>query len=359
MDPEVKEESLRDTLSSAFDEVATKVEDTPTEETGTDPLAPETTGDQPAPEPKDTPIVEEKKDTPIVEGKREAKPKGVEELTEAPQGKSRAPGSWTPSAREKWTAVPQEVQKEILRRERDIATGYNNITNIKRDHDTISQIFSRHQAIIGAEGGDAIKLTNDLYGTAAALYHGAPQIKAETIANLIKTFGVDIAALDGVLSARAADPNAAPARHAAPQQDAQAYIEAAVQRALQPILGARTEAVHNDVSTELETFATDPKNEFFEDLRHDMADIIDMSTKRGQKITLQDAYTRASMMHSEISGIVAERRLKGAATAASAVAAQARKKAVSVTGAPSDTLASAASAGNIRDDLSAAFDALS
>ena len=39
-----------------------------------------------------------------------------------------------------------------------------------------------------------------------------------------------------------------------------------------------------------------------------MADIFDLATKRGQQITLKDAYDKAVALHPEISGVVTQRQ---------------------------------------------------
>lgn len=285
---------------------------------------------------------------------------GVKQTVQLP--KSRAPGSWKPSAREKWAGMAPEVQQEVLRREREISNGFNEIATVKKFHQDYGSIMTQHQAIINAEGGDGMKMTRDLYQTAATLYNGTPVAKAQTIAAFIRNFGIDLPMLDGIL---AGDPPKQGQQGGGQQggnQDAGAYIRNIIQAELAPLLGQRTKQDEAEVGQSLEEFASDPKNEFFEDLREDMADILEMGAKRGKKISLQDAYSRASMLNTEIAGVIKERELQKKVASGNSAAAKARKRAVSVHNTPSKELASGdeskAAPNSLRDDLLSAVESL-
>ena len=58
----------------------------------------------------------------------------------------------------------------------------------------------------------------------------------------------------------------------------------------------------------IQQFAADPANEFFADVKQDMADMFDLATKRGQKISLQDAYDKAVAINPQISGVLNKRQ---------------------------------------------------
>ena len=93
---------------------------------------------------------------------------------------------------------------------------------------------------------------------------------------------------------------------------------------------------------EIADFAQDPKNEYFEDVRETMADILEAGAARGQKISLPEAYQRAILAHNDLAPLVAQKRLAEAANQANGPAAQARSLAsTSVTGSPSTVLPTA------------------
>lgn len=359
---EEQEESMRETIEASMAQVAEKE----TEET------PDTTDDAAPPEDKGTPPDEkappdekpaeekpaaDKKDVKP-DLKKDAKAAATETPPDTKLPRSRAPGSWKPLAREKWAGLDPSVQQEILRRERDIANGFNEVANARKFTQEFQGIANGHAHIIAAEGGDVMKVTRDLFQTAAALYSGSPQQKVATVAAMIKNFGIDLQMLDGFL---AGQPNAMGSQQDQPQ-NLDAMVNARVQAALQPFLQQSNQGLEQSVTSELETFATDPKNEFFEDVKMDMADVLEMAAKRNQKMTLQDAYSRAIMLNSEIADLVTERKLREKTDQRNDAAVKARKKAVSVRSTPSRELASgdadgAAKASTMRDDIQAAIEA--
>jgi hypothetical protein len=198
--------------------------------------------------------------------------------------------------------------------------------------------------------------------TAAALYNGSPQQKVATVAAMINNFGIDLQMLDsylasGQLPAGAAGGGVPPA--AAGGQDISRMVEMAVSQALAPVLRgqqAQTQQMQEQLNNEIDAFANNPENEFFEDVRETMADVLELAAKRGEKVDLPTAYQRAILMHNEIADVVAERNLRKKAEAASAAAAAAKKKAVSITGAPAKE--PAARGNSVRDALVSAIDSL-
>jgi len=359
---ETEDMSIRETIEASMEQVA--------EKEASD--APDTTDDAtPPPEDKATPPDEkpadekpadekpaaDKKDAKP-DAKKDAKSDTTEPLPDTKLPRSRAPGSWKPLAREKWASLDASVQQEILRRERDIANGFNEVANARKFTQEFQTLANGHAHIIAAEGGDVMKVTRDLFQTAAALYSGSPQQKVATVAAMIKNFGIDLQMLDGFL---AGQPNAMGNQQDQPQ-NLDAMVNARVQAALQPFLQQSNAGLEQSVTSELETFATDPKNEFFEDVKMDMADVLEMAAKRNQKMTLQDAYSRAIMLNSEIADLVTERKLREKTDQRNDAAVKARRKAVSVRSTPSRELASgdadgAAKASTMRDDIQAAIEA--
>jgi len=76
---------------------------------------------------------------------------------------------------------------------------------------------------------------------------------------------------------------------------------------------------------------------------------------------LSTAYKRATMMHSEIADVITDRNLRNKAEQSNTAASQARRRAVSLRGAPSKELASGEFKENasLGDDIRASIDALS
>ena len=68
-----------------------------------------------------------------------------------------------------------------------------------------------------------------------------------------------------------------------------------------------TQQTQANTQQSIAEFSQDPANEFFEDVKADMADIFDLATKRGQKLSLKEAYDKAVALHPEISKVLSSR----------------------------------------------------
>jgi hypothetical protein len=100
------------------------------------------------------------------------------------------------------------------------------------------------------------------------------------------------------------------------------------------------------------------QEEFFEDVRQDMADLIEVAQRRGVALTLKDAYTRAVGLHPEISKVVSQRAAAAARTPAGATQ-RARAASSSVRSSPAVQPKGDREVGHdMRADLEAAMDAV-
>ena len=112
----------------------------------------------------------------------------------------------------------------------------------------------------------------------------------------------------------------------------------------------------------ISSMADNPKFPYFEDVRAEMGDIIDLSAKRGVYLSLEQAYSRAIAMNPEISQAVAasaeQEAKRVAAEAANARAQRALRASKSVGGSPSGLAPSVPPATDRRATIAAAFDAL-
>lgn len=241
-----------------------------------------------------------------------AKPAASITDTPARPAAVRGPASWRPEVREKWAALPTEVQAEVTRREREIATALQETATVRQFAEAFRDTITPYQNIIALEGNDPLKTFESYMKTATVLRTGSPFEKADAIANAIASFGIDISMLDNLLTKRiSGQPVQAPHSQQAQQvQTPDQYRDPRVDELfsyLQTQQVAREEAVQLEVQTELEAFASDPKNEFFEDLRADIADVLRISANRGHKVSLQEAYDKAAKLHPEISKVVLQR----------------------------------------------------
>ena len=168
--------------------------------------------------------------------------------------------------------------------------------------------------MIAAEGGDPLRSTQNLMQTAAVLRVGTPQQKAQTVAQVVRQFGVDINALDEALVGQGTNGGGGAGANGGLTPDVQQYLQqqmnpvnqfmANVNQAIQQ----RDAETERSVVAEIEAFEQNPKYVYYEDVREDMADLMQMAGQRGQRMTMEQAYDRAVAMNARIAQLVARKK---------------------------------------------------
>lgn len=293
---------------------------------------------------------------------KEGKP--AQEVTQAPKpGESRAPASWKPEEREGWDKITPAHRAAIQRREAEVDNVLRTTADARKLHADFERVTRPYEAFYRAEGATALQAVENLFQTAAALRTSPPGQRAALVADLIINYGVDINTLDSVLSAKTKGQTV-PGHAADP-------IVQLIQKELKPVrefMGSvqqtrqtAQQAMEQQATQTWTEFMADPKNEFAKDVSEDMADILDMATKRGQLVSLQDAYKRATLLHPTISGIVQSRQQASGSAQQTAAARRALNAAASIPGnggAPSQDDEDPGD-GSIRSDLNKSIRALS
>lgn len=250
----------------------------------------------------------------------------------------RAPQSWKPGAREAWQSLPADVRAEVYRREGEAARVMQESAQAREVASFADQLAQRYAPALQAEGVDVGTAAANLFETASQLRFGSPVVKAQVAARIIQAYGVDVEALAYVLEGSVGRPP--PQQQQAPYQDPR--VDQLFSR-LNSMAQQRAQAKAEHANAEVAQFADG--REFFEDVRHDMADLIDLAAKRGIDLPLDQAYERACSMHPEISKVLAARgAARNAGTGrqstqrARAAASSVRGTPVASTEAPPDTL---------------------
>lgn len=261
----------------------------------------------------------------------------------------RAPASWRPGAREAWGKLPADVRAEVHRRERETARVVQESAQSRQVAERINTLQQQYAPALQAEGVDAITASANLMSLASRLRFGTPVEKAHLAATIIRNYGVDVQALAAAL-------DAAPVPlHGQAQQRQQPPSDPRVDQLFQQ-LGAmqqqRQQQVVERATTEVEEFGS--KQEFFEDVREDMADLLEMAAKRGVDLTLQQAYERACAMHPDVSQVLAARQRAAQAGNSQQSTQRARAAASSVRGTPSG--APVTQATDLRSTIEAAIE---
>ncbi|GAG28224.1 unnamed protein product, partial [marine sediment metagenome] len=201
--------------------------------------------------------------------------------------------------------------------------------------DEFQRTIHPFEPMIAASGDTAMQSVQKLMTTAAGLTIGNPAQKAQLAAGIIQQYGIDIEMLDSMLSGQQMDP----------QTQQNHGIQQMIQQELAPMrqfmgqIGQQRQEYqqnqNNQIGGEIESFAQDPKNEFFQDVREYMADMMEMAANRGEPMTIQQAYDKACLITPTVSGIQAQRNKATAAMTGNKRAAGKRRAASSLHGTPS------------------------
>lgn len=253
--------------------------------------------------------------------------------TEAAPATDAAPISWKNEEKAHWAKVPPEVKAIIQRREQEVQRALNNTAHARRFAGEFQQVVAPFAHLIRAQNSHPLQAVHNLMTTAAGLMTGNQQQKAAIVAEIISNYGVDLQTLDSTLAGSQQQPNPNAGRGS---------MDPNISQALQPIYQFMEKIDQNrqtyeaqqaaKTAEEIETFGANKP--FFEEVRNDMADLIELAARRNRKLSLDEAYTMAISANPQYASAVRQNTDAAAVSAAAATLARARNAASSVKGAP-------------------------
>jgi hypothetical protein len=271
-------------------------------------------------------------DKPVSESTDEP---GDEEPPEAPeegQDYSKPPVSWKPAIREHWAKLPNDVKAEVMRREGEIQRGLQQASGHRKIADEYLRTVQPFQGLMQSMGATPSEAISTVMSTMAQLATGTVSQKAEVIAQAVQDYGVDIVALDTILSGQQLpeDPNAPLLQ----QFDEKLQPMYDFMNQMQGVQQTEDANIGQKAASDLMEFAADEKNEFFEDVRTVMADYLEVAANNQRLMTLKEAYDRACQDDPEIRKVIAQRAAALKAEPSGDELANKRRAAASVTGSP-------------------------
>ena len=282
-----------------------------------------------------------------------ADPAGKKVEPEAALGQhrvDRAPASWRKEAKGEWANVPLHIRQEVHKREMEITRALNEANQARQSAQQFEQAAQPYMARIQSLGVTPQQAFNELLKADYALATGTPQTKAQFIDKLIQDYGVDIGELDAAIARRLGAGGQPQQQQQMP--DIQALVQQQLQQALAPIYQQQQQAaqqVQQQADLTVQQMELDPKFPHFDAVRQDMADLIEINSRRGVYISLEQAYNRAVSGNPELSAM-------NLATQQHQRAQRAAQAAASVSGSPvGGGTQQHASSGDLRADLEAAF----
>lgn len=245
------------------------------------------------------------------------------------QSATKPPQSWKPAEREAWAKAPPEVQAAVLRREKEVTASLSQAVENKTFRDTFKETIAPFAQLMATNRMDPVAVTRDALQFVSAMHTAPAGHKAQLLANMVKTFDIPVEALAAALDGQ---PQAQ-GQGQQPQQFDPSQIAAQVrQQVLQELQQSRAQRQTQKAAQDAATFAE--AHEFFDDVREDMADLMEIADRRGVALSMEDAYNRACKMHPEVSRVFQQREAAKAATASTAATQRARDAASSVKSQP-------------------------
>jgi hypothetical protein len=222
---------------------------------------------------------------------------------EAPQATEKPPLDWGIEVREEWKKLPDSVKKHLHARDQHVNTMLRDGANNRKMGEGLNSIASGYRAIMDAEGvSNPLQAVEGLFKSVATLRMGTQAEKAAKIAQFVQTYGVDINALDNALVGNTVndiDPmEAIINQRMAPVNQLLEQINQNNQYQIQQ----QQQQTHSNIAQFAQTA------EFLEDVRDDMADLLEGAARRNVKMTLQQAYDKACAINPEISSVMATRK---------------------------------------------------
>ena len=267
----------------------------------------------------------------------------------------KAPQSWKPALREKFSGLPPEVQQEVLRRERETAIALQKSAEEAKSNAPLRELLAPYESAIRAQNIDPKQYVSNVLQSAHVIFNGPPETRASALAQVIMQAGVPPELLDRALvsamNGGGQAPQAQPAQYRDPRVDD-------LFRQIQTAQQTREQQTMGMAQQQAATFAE--THEFAQDVSADMANILEVWAKQGKtevtETDLDRAYTLACQLNPDVSAAFEQRKAAEAAQKAAASTAQAKRAAGSPRSSP--TSAPAAQPKGIRAALESKADEL-
>lgn len=245
------------------------------------------------------------------------------------QAVTRVPSSWSPTAKAVWADLPDSVKEAVAKREREIDQGLRQKAGELKRYEPLEEVIAPYRQKWTVNGVDEATAVKQLLAASDWL----DKDPANAIAYLARQYGVNTGG----------QPQAQPHPQRAPAQMGQASEYQTLQAELAQIKAQLAQTQQAPLEAEIAAFQNDPAHLYFENVKADMALLLE----GGRAQTLKEAYDMACYMNPEIRPLLT----KPQPVQNTAKADQAKRAAVSVTGSPASQPNVPKSNGTIEDDI--------
>lgn len=255
----------------------------------------------------------------------------------------KAPDAWDAHAKEKFGQLPHDLQQYISKREADIHKGFTKQDEDRNFGKQFRDVVSPYLPMIRSEGGEPIAAVQNILQSLYTLKNSSPAQRAEMILGMAREYGADFQHMYNTLGS--------------PQQQVDPKFQQLEQKLLrleqerQQEIQAREYQTNTQVNSEIQGFASDPKNVHFETVKPQMVILLET----GQASSLQEAYETACRMNPQIFPLLIQAQSQSKTSEIAAKANKAKQAGASVAGAPSGVSKAAPIDRDLRSELEANF----
>lgn len=216
--------------------------------------------------------------------KNEPEPEAAKPEPEGTWSPEKAPTSWSPKVREQWGKLPEDIRKEIVRREEASVQG---VRRLQEEFQPVRQFAEQLSPFIQEArhlGADPTQYIANVMVAERQLRSQDPNEKFNALLNIADTYGIPLRQYLG------GEQAPAPA------------IPPAVQQELAAMRQWREQEQAQTLQRQIEEFSAGA--EFFNDVREQMAALLDAGTAKD----LKDAYEQAIWINPEVREVMLQRQ---------------------------------------------------
>jgi len=279
-------------------------------------------------------------DKPAAEPKPDDKPTDATNEVKKDHRVDRPPASWKKEAKGEWAAIPLHIRQEVHKREMEISRVLQETTQARQQVQEIQQVVSPFMARIQAAGISPTQAIGELLKADYTLATAPKAQRAQYMARLISEYDIDISELDSAIVA-ARQGGQQHQQSAQPQgidpNQINALVQQQLNQALAPFYQQRQQQdrqVQQEAVATVEQLSLDPKYPYFDEVRQEMADLIEVASRRGVELSIKDAYDRAVAVNPMVREQVARQSVTQQANQSHLQAQRAKAASSSVTGSP-------------------------
>lgn len=268
---------------------------------------------------------------------------------------AKGPQSWALDARERWGELPAEVQREVLRVDKEVRQAFQQTAQVRQEADGLrqrdqawGQLLSPHMQMIQAQGGNPMQVVQNYLQTGAVLHSGAPGQKAALVADIIRNFGISVEGVAAALDGQPAPQGQGYQQQ--PQIDPRAIAQQVQQQVMQSFEQQRSHALNERTTREVEDWRSDKEFLDVPGFVNFQAALLTAAAEAGQPLDLDQAYELAKNGHPEVAAIMKQRSEKESVANANASTQRARAASTSIRSQPAGITAQAPSE-SLHDDV--------